>query len=121
MPMLLAPRRHPTERPPHTLGGRPAENLEPPRPTLPTDVSQPKEVEGRRLLVPPGCTVRGEAPNSMSRVFASFSRSPNFPQDRAVVTVGVTHDTAEFAVENIRRWWRLMGKRSYPAAHRLLV
>jgi hypothetical protein len=32
------------------------------------------------------------------------------------VTVGVTHDTAEFAVESIRRWWRLMGQRSYPAA-----
>jgi hypothetical protein len=42
-------------------------------------------------------------------------------QDQAVVNVGVTHDTAEFAVESIRRWWRLMGKRSYPAARRLLV
>jgi hypothetical protein len=42
-------------------------------------------------------------------------------QDRAVVNVGVTHDTAEFAVESIRRWWRLMGKRAYPTAHRLLI
>ena len=42
-------------------------------------------------------------------------------QNQAVVNVGVTHDTAEFAVESIRRWWRLMGKRSYPAAQRLLV
>jgi hypothetical protein len=42
-------------------------------------------------------------------------------QDRAVVNVGVTHDTAEFAVESIRRWWRLMGQRSYPAARHLLV
>ena len=42
-------------------------------------------------------------------------------QNQAVVNVGVTHDTAEFAVESIRRWWRLMGKRSYPAARRLLV
>jgi hypothetical protein len=42
-------------------------------------------------------------------------------QDQAVVNVGVTHDTAEFAVESIRRWWRLMGQRSYPAARRLLV
>jgi hypothetical protein len=41
--------------------------------------------------------------------------------DQAVVNVGVSHDTAEFAVESIRRWWRLMGKRSYPAARRLLV
>jgi len=42
-------------------------------------------------------------------------------QDRAVVNVGVTHDTAEFAVESIRRWWRLDGHRRYPAARRLLI
>jgi hypothetical protein len=42
-------------------------------------------------------------------------------QNRAVVNVGVTHDTAEFAVESIRRWWKLDGRRSYPAAGRLLI
>jgi hypothetical protein len=42
-------------------------------------------------------------------------------QDRGVVNVGISHDTAEFAVESIRRWWRLMGRRSYPQARRLLV
>jgi hypothetical protein len=42
-------------------------------------------------------------------------------QDRAMVNVGISHDTAEFAVESIRRWWRLMGKRSYPRATRLLI
>lgn len=47
--------------------------------------------------------------------------SYDIAQDRAVVNVGVTHDTAEFAVESIRRWWRLMGKRAYPAAARLLI
>jgi len=41
--------------------------------------------------------------------------------DRAVVNVGVTHDTAEFAVESIRRWWRLLGRRSYASARRLLI
>jgi hypothetical protein len=41
--------------------------------------------------------------------------------DRAVVNVGVTHDTAEFAVESIRRWWRLLGRRSYTSARRLLI
>jgi DDE family transposase len=41
--------------------------------------------------------------------------------DRAVVNVGVTHDTAEFAVESIRRWWRLLGRRSYASAGRLLI
>ena len=37
------------------------------------------------------------------------------------VSVGVDHDTAAFAVESIRRWWRWMGTRSYPRAKRLLI
>jgi hypothetical protein len=41
--------------------------------------------------------------------------------DRAVVSVGVSHDTAEFAVESIRRWWRLDGHTMYPRAKRLLI
>ena len=42
-------------------------------------------------------------------------------RNRAVVNVGVTHETAEFAVESIRRWWRLDGKRYYQGAARLLI
>ena len=42
-------------------------------------------------------------------------------QDRAVVNVGISHDTAEFAVASIRRWWCVMGTRSYPSARRLLI
>jgi hypothetical protein len=37
------------------------------------------------------------------------------------VSVGVDHDTAEFAVETIRRWWRSMGQQTYPRAKRLLI
>jgi transposase len=37
------------------------------------------------------------------------------------VSVGVDHDTAEFAVESIRRWWRFMGRKTYPHAARLLI
>jgi len=37
------------------------------------------------------------------------------------VNVGVSHDTAEFAVESIRRWWRLDGSRHYPSAPALLI
>jgi hypothetical protein len=37
------------------------------------------------------------------------------------VSVGIDHDTAEFAVESIRRWWREMGVEVYPIAHRLLI
>jgi transposase len=37
------------------------------------------------------------------------------------VSVGCDHDTAEFAVETIRRWWRTMGQAQYPQAHKLLI
>jgi hypothetical protein len=37
------------------------------------------------------------------------------------VSVGVDHDTAEFAVETLRRWWRNMGSQVYPGAKRLLI
>jgi hypothetical protein len=44
-------------------------------------------------------------------------------RNRAVVNVGISHDTAEFAVESIRRWWRLDGRGAYGngRAGRLLV
>jgi len=37
------------------------------------------------------------------------------------VSVGTDHDTADFAVETIRRWWRRMGRRFYPRATELLI
>src|SRR5215217_7934005 len=37
------------------------------------------------------------------------------------VSVSVDHDTAEFAVETVRRWWRHMGSQTYPKAKRLLI
>lgn len=37
------------------------------------------------------------------------------------VSVGTDHDTATFAVETIRRWWRAMGKPAYPNATTLTI
>ena len=37
------------------------------------------------------------------------------------VNVGISHDTAEFAVDSIRRWWAEMGRARYPHAHSLLI
>lgn len=37
------------------------------------------------------------------------------------VSVGIDHDTAEFAVETLRRWWYHMGREVYPHATRLLI
>ena len=37
------------------------------------------------------------------------------------VNVGTDHDTAAFAVESIRRWWKAAGSSEYPLARRLLI
>ena len=37
------------------------------------------------------------------------------------VSVGTDHDTAEFAVESIRRWWYKMGQARYPDATKILI
>ncbi len=37
------------------------------------------------------------------------------------VSVGISKDTAEFAVNSIRNWWQQMGKEKYPLAARLLI
>jgi hypothetical protein len=41
--------------------------------------------------------------------------------NEAWVSVGISGDTAEFAVESIRRWWRRLGRRRHRGAERLLV
>ena len=41
--------------------------------------------------------------------------------DEGWVSVGDVADTAEFAVESIRRWWNQMGRARFPDADRLLI
>lgn len=41
--------------------------------------------------------------------------------NRGFVNVGIDHDTAEFAVESIRRWWHTCGKALYPEKRELLI
>ena len=35
--------------------------------------------------------------------------------------VGIDHDTAQFAANSIRRWWKEMGQRRFPRAKDLLI
>ncbi len=42
-------------------------------------------------------------------------------QNEAWVSVGISHDTGEFAVEAIRTWWYEMGSPAYPDASSLLI
>jgi len=78
----------------------------------------------------PGRTWRrpGQAPQVLTHDFPSLAQGKAVPygtydvaEDQALVNVGITHDTAEFAVASIQRWWRMMGKKTYPRAKRLLI
>jgi hypothetical protein len=78
--------------------------------------------EGRRWLP------KGKADHVSVHDFPHLGKGKAIPcgaydiaRNRAVVNVGVTHDTAEFAVESIRRWWRLDGERHYSGTRRLLI
>jgi len=77
---------------------------------------------GRRWLP------EGKADKVSAYDFPSLAKGKAIPygaydiaRNRAVVNVGVTHETAEFAVESIRRWWRMDGRRYYREAQRLLI
>jgi transposase len=71
---------------------------------------------------------QGEAEEVFAHDFPHLGQGKAIPygtydiaRDRALVNVGMSHDTAEFAVASIRRWWKMLGRRSYPAARRLLI
>ena len=42
-------------------------------------------------------------------------------QNHGFVSVGVDHDTSEFAVESIRTWWHEMGIHDYPQASSIMI
>ena len=42
-------------------------------------------------------------------------------QNEGWVSVGIDHDTAQFAVQAIGRWWKKMGCKRYPTARELLI
>jgi hypothetical protein len=60
--------------------------------------------------------------------YPSLAEGPAIPygaydiaRNEGFVNLGISHDTAEFAVESIRRWWRLFGRRHYRDARELLI
>jgi transposase len=42
-------------------------------------------------------------------------------RNEAGVTIGISSDTAEFAVAAIHRWWKRLGSKRYPKAKRVLI
>lgn len=42
-------------------------------------------------------------------------------KNNGVVNVGISHETSEFAVESIRKWWKQFGSGQYPHAKGILI
>jgi hypothetical protein len=78
----------------------------------------------------PGKTWRpkGQPEEVLSHDFPDLGEGPAIPfgaydveRNEGFVNVGTSRDTSEFAVESIRRWWKLVGRRHYPEAKDLLI
>ncbi len=73
-------------------------------------------------------TKKGQAKHVNAYDFPSFSKGKVVPYgaydinlNKGFVNVGISSDTAEFAVESIRQWWKQLGKKHYPKAKKLLI
>jgi Rhodopirellula transposase DDE domain len=71
---------------------------------------------------------KGDPPRVRDHDFAGDGEGKAIPYgiydlaaDAGWVSVGTDHNTAEFAVETVRRWWNARGHADYPAARRLLI
>jgi hypothetical protein len=71
---------------------------------------------------------KGTKRKSMSTTFVrwpmakpSATRVYDLVHNRGFVNVGIDHETAEFAVESIRRWWQQWGKTIYPGKKQILI
>ena len=72
---------------------------------------------------PKGCPEEVRTHDFMDRELGKVNPYGVYDQTANVgwVSVGTDHDTAEFAVESIRRWWSKMGSACYPYATDLLI
>ena len=42
-------------------------------------------------------------------------------KNQGFVSVGISADTAEFAVQTLRKWWQMVGRKTYPKAKEMLI
>ena len=73
-------------------------------------------------------TKKGQVQHVNAYDFPSFAKGKVVPYgsyyinlNKGFVNIGISSDTAEFAVESIRQWWKQLGKRYYPRAKELLI
>lgn len=78
---------------------------------------------GGREYAPAGEPIQVNTHDFMSQ--ALFKAIPygiyDIVKNQGWVNVGISNDTAAFAVEGIRRWWNGLGRSSYPHATKLMV
>ena len=81
---------------------------------------------GGREWRPSGEPERVNVHDFADRALAEFAKAIPYgiydtANDEGWVSVGDSADTAEFAVESIRRWWNQMGRARFPHATKLMV
>jgi hypothetical protein len=76
----------------------------------------------------PGSTWRRQSRKVLDHDYPSWAWGPAIPvgiydvgRNDGYVVVGTSHNTAAFITAAIRRWWRVVGRRRYPKARRLLL
>jgi transposase len=87
-----------------------------------------KELVGNYKNIGKEWTAKGQAREVNGHDFPDKSVPKAIPygvydlaNNKGWVNVGVTSDTAEFAVESIKQWWIRMGKKRYPDSRKLLI
>jgi transposase len=81
---------------------------------------------GGRQWQPAGAPERVNVHDFADRALGEFAKAIPYGvydvgNDEGWVSVGDSADTAEFAVESIRRWWHQVGRARFPHATRLLI
>lgn len=99
-------------------GGRPAVSVD----------TKKKETLGKKANVGKEYRPKGEPLEVDTHDFPDKELGKAIPygvydidSNEAWVSVGISRDTGEFAVEAIRRWWRQLGKKRYSMPKRLLI
>ena len=112
------------------LNGLAAERVEVGEPVISVDTKR-KELIGEYTnggveWQPKGEPQRVNVHDFPDRALGEFAKAIPYgiydvSNDEGWVSVGDTADTAEFAVESIRRWWNQMGRTRFPDATKLMV
>ena len=97
------------------------------QPVISTDTKK-KELVGEFKNSGRRWTRKGEAEEVNVYDYESLSKGKAVPygiyeiiKNNGFVNVGISKDTAEFAVNSISRWWTNIGKKNYPKATELLI